>query len=687
MTFLSAWFVTGFALGALAGTLVTDLTREEVIQSEKFKHTFRFWQWSRQQSLVFTTLLWVFLLAVTIILDDGFWKNLLGGTIVGAVAAPWIWLHFVRNFGAHQGPDQAGRDKLITARAHQIWLEQSQPVDRASEHYAAAEKEFEEIEQRMVETSAKSAEQELARYRLVSILLGAAFLITMLQPVLHDWLGRTQQFQAFGVSLTLISQRPDQGRGTPVVSYASGAGANVGGDRLSDAMTDAYRIGAASLDEPIAIPDLIGPDLQKFGNLSVIDRDRVFIAWLTYELPEVGSRMQIQNSDKLTLGGYIKQAEDLVQGKYHPARIVDASLDTAFAAGSSIVSNCLKDYADTVHDPQLFAVEVGRFLRSLVQEVQSGPSSAQIGSPLDYPAYLGSSSELPKDGVGCDFDTIRQLRVTDVPYRIDTEARFKVSPYPSLIAANYLAAIGAVDTGVLLIENWIKDFNQGHRHFAPEYEPQLGWYLLRAKLSAVNLPYQFGGLTVPHRQLVSWQSDESAQFGRLLRVEGADGWKRLCDKILPSTMHNNIGRWLAFIYATDRFYLFETLMPEDFDPHNPAVQKSLTDLLREAEAIRDNHACIESVPSYSNAQEQYTSYFNMYTAYLRLFLLADEHNAAQRRSLTEAIGHELGAADHFGRSRNTRSLIASSDIWERHRVRLKLLEAQLENEAQRDSQP
>jgi Protein of unknown function (DUF2934) len=699
VTLFSAWFAIGFALGAIAGTLATDLTRQEILQNEKFNYTLRFWQWSRQQSLAFVALLWTTLLFAAIIsalwlgprtwwqnlLPDDWWKDLLIGTIVGAVAAPWIWLHFVRHFGDGGNPELAGRDELITARAHQFWLEQGQPTGRADEHYATAKKELEAVEQRAVETSAKSAEQQLARYQLVSILFGAVLFVVMLLPFLHDWLGRTQQFQAFGVSLTLIAQRTDQGQG-PVVGYNSGTDTNPGADRLLAATSDAYQIGAASLTKPFARMDAIGPDLKNFGNLSMIDRDRAFIAWLTYELPGDGpAAARLQVLAKATLGAYVEQAENLLKNTYHPAKWTDPSMDIAFAAGSTIISSCLHDYAAELHDPQLFTVDVGRFLRSFVYEVRAGPSSVQMGTPFDYSAYLGSSSELPNEGVGCEFDSIRRLKV-DIPYQPHFSERFKVSPYPSLIAADFLAAIGAIDTGVLFIEDWIKDFKGRHDDFVPESEPQLGWYLLRAKLSAINLPYQFGGLTVPHRQLVSWQTDESAQFGSLLQVEGADGWKRLCSKLLRPTLHNNIGQWLALNYAMDRFYLFENLTPEDFDPRDPVTQRSLTGYLREAEAIRDNHACIERIPSYFAHRSEYTSYFNLYTAQLRLALLAGERNVTRRKSLIETIGQELEEADHFGAGKNTHTLLAPNDIWERHRVRLKLLRAQLENETRRDGQ-
>jgi hypothetical protein len=253
-----------------------------------------------------------------------------------------------------------------------------------------------------------------------------------------------------------------------------------------------------------------------------------------------------------------------------------------------------------------------------------------------------------------------------------------------------LAGIGSVETGVRLLEDWIKHFNKTHDKFVPDYEPQLAWYLLRAKAGAVSLPYFFGGLTVHHRELVSWQADESNQLARMMRVGDGDGWKRLCDKLLSPTLHNNIGQGLAFYYATERFYLFENLEPRDFlSTSNDLGLSSLTDYLREAEAIRDDQACMERAPTYSKAKNEYESYFYLYTAQLRLILLAIESspgsnpNPDRRKSLIEAIEQDLDKANQFGQAAKPSTLLGD-DTWERHRGRLELLRTQLED-AKRDS--
>src|SRR5437588_4682031 len=90
-------------------------------------------------SFVLAGSLWATLLVSTIIATlwpgtNEWWKNLLVGSIVGAAAAPWVWLHFVRNFGVGGKQELAAEEALIKARAHQIWLDRGQPEGDADEH-------------------------------------------------------------------------------------------------------------------------------------------------------------------------------------------------------------------------------------------------------------------------------------------------------------------------------------------------------------------------------------------------------------------------------------------------------------------------------------------------------------------------------------------------------------------------
>ncbi len=70
-----------------------------------------------------------------------------------------------------------------------------------------------------------------------------------------------------------------------------------------------------------------------------------------------------------------------------------------------------------------------------------------------------------------------------------------------------------------------------------------------------------------YRALVRYQQQMTDKMAALLDVGSPDAWQRFCRRIAPRTLHSQLGRRLAFLYATERYYLFELLLPEDFaDP-------------------------------------------------------------------------------------------------------------------------
>jgi hypothetical protein len=222
-----------------------------------------------------------------------------------------VWHHFVRNFGADAKLAKDEKDTRIKAGAEEIWRNEGrQPEGPRDEHWRAAEKEVEDAEEQRIETL---AEQQLARYRLLSILLGIALLVVTLLPVLKEWLPRAQQFSAFGVSLTLLErQASNQDRGTPLIQIPTDA--ESGGDRLLDATNAAYLIGAANREAPRTSLQTIGATLDDFGDLSVIDTDRVFISWVVFEEPGRGDDLRrIENAMNPSLIKYVEEAEDLLR--------------------------------------------------------------------------------------------------------------------------------------------------------------------------------------------------------------------------------------------------------------------------------------------------------------------------------------------------------------------------------------
>lgn len=149
---------------------------------------------------------------------------------------------------------------------------------------------------------------------------------------------------------------------------------------------------------------------------------------------------------------------------------------------------------------------------------------------------------------------------------------------------------------------------------------------------------------------MAWEDNENNILGVLLRLGDASEWKRFCTTTPPRTLHDVIGHRLAFLYATERFYLFEHLTPQDFDPEEKESLglQSLTDYLSEAKAIRDGHACFETIPDYRKDRTNFNRYFELYTTQLHLIQLAHEKDVERRKSLVDVIGQELSEEHRFG---------------------------------------
>jgi hypothetical protein len=143
---------------------------------------------------------------------------------------------------------------------------------------------------------------------------------------------------------------------------------------------------------------------------------------------------------------YVEEAEDLLRNSRDPERWVDPELDRKFVDYLTPISNCLYAKAKEILDPHFFTIEFGHFLDRIVHDVYAEKVTHQFDGQPDCNFELPTSAKLDE--------------LYNYPANDESSAYkgFEVSPYPSLVTANYLAAIGAVDTGVLMIEKWIKNF-------------------------------------------------------------------------------------------------------------------------------------------------------------------------------------------------------------------------------------
>src|SRR4051812_18351071 len=107
--------VVGLVFGALIGVLVTDSprtlmrrTRSRTAGGEQTKLSLVFgWPWK-----LYVIIGLVIILAVIIYLTPHS-RFIVLGSVVGFIAAPWVWLHFARDFLTASERGNDGADKLL----------------------------------------------------------------------------------------------------------------------------------------------------------------------------------------------------------------------------------------------------------------------------------------------------------------------------------------------------------------------------------------------------------------------------------------------------------------------------------------------------------------------------------------------------------------------------------------------
>jgi hypothetical protein len=183
----------GLALGAAIGVLATDATWPVLrVEAERAFSRERFARWrSARDRWLPSRLVWAasrllrlevlvlhlgVLVVVTVLLALTYSQaalDLLFGALVGVVAAPWIWLHFSRD----PDPDAASRN--------------------------------------------------LERYRFLTIALAAVLVLYGARDLVRDWMRRTTQVGAWGLSLTLATRGGEERE--RIFSLGGGDGASNGG--------------------------------------------------------------------------------------------------------------------------------------------------------------------------------------------------------------------------------------------------------------------------------------------------------------------------------------------------------------------------------------------------------------------------------------------------------------------------
>lgn len=660
------WMLAGLVLGGIGGAAATGLEPRKLTVD---------WQSStgEQKVVLGVMLVWVLVLMLHLLSSAVGWEwviagasvEFLKGSIIGTLAAPWLWMHFSRYFDSGSTESIEGRIRAIQSRAYELWLSQGQPIGQAAQHWQQAEAEIDTIRHDALAGVDESASRLLDRYKYTSILLGVSLALAVFAPIISEWLTRAKQVGAFGVSLTLLD-RPTGERSPivlPTVIPESGV-------RLEDGANAALRILGKTDREEFAG---ITPDLTNFDELSLIDRDRAIVAWLHFRMsrlagpPDSGPARKQQ-----TLYEFVRELEDEIRSGIG-SKFDRRRFDPRYVKILRPVASCLTERAAAIRDPHVFVGSLGRLLGAELTRLQGQHLEPLSAEELPSPD-CSASADLLKEGTKAyqfEWTWPDELHADLLPSLADT-------PYPALISAYYMAAVGGADAGVSLIESWIKE--QAKSEVTEGGDLQTRWYAIRAMMNATQIPYNFGGVALSHRQLIRWQERTTDQFAGLLGLDDPDDLKKLCDRVSTSSIADRIGRIVAALYAGERQYLFELLTPLDFAEKPGVLHRSASRYIEEVKIMRDRPGCfarLQAKDPYYRSRWQGNLYLD--TAQLRLALLGNS-TLAQRTQMLQVINSELIEArlglGSGSRDQPVLSLLQPGDEWELSRSRLRVVEAE-----------
>lgn len=599
-------------------------------------------------------LIWVIFLTPS--WDNQSYLRYIIGSVVGTAAAPWIWLHFSRSFGTEKSD---------------------------------------------AETEAES--NQLKRYQFVTFMLGAAILIAIVQPYLATWLPRANKIEGFGVAFNFSAPRNERGQSILQVGQPSTGSASTSAGRLASATSRAHLVSTGHEKQKPGGPRKFLKDvddtLEGFSDLSVMDRDRVYIAYFLHERFSTG-----QGTFK-NLADYVQKAKEAqVREQYRTSDQIRSNLkpDQEFLDSLADLSECISLYAENLRDFRLFLVDSNDLLRTLLVNVASqwAERSKASKSDSDRPA-TDAISDLSKVAGKLAQQVVDALRNADIPSkvcgdempkalqnkRVDTREIGK-TPYPAYLIAHYMAAIDSVESGMLVMRDWLSYQSRKNGSFDVN-DPEQSWYTIRAMLTSSQLPYRFGSSFPPHQALVRFHQETTDRIGAMLKVHDALTWRALCRRLDNRGLHSQIGKYLAFTYADERNYLFELLRPEDYGLPPPgesaliSTEVSPESHLEEAEAILQASDCFSGVPRFDR---RLIGQYRLNAAQLR-YAIRMSKEGDEKSALTKQIRADLERAKQLETKQeqgDVLDLLRQSDEFEPHRARLARFRRALDNEGDKD---
>ncbi|WP_041801944.1 hypothetical protein [Rhodopseudomonas palustris] len=664
---MSIWpLFFGFVLGVAIGTIATVNKATELHQQAKDWLPTVSWRRLRElaargpravlvalpemqqvQVLFILVSVWIAGLALILLFsppwDHTSSRDYILASLVGGATAPWILLHFDSRLQRAPEPD----DAQGTAGA-------SRPGRRSKQGPA---------------DPPPASRDDFSRYQFMTYVLGAVLLVVLLQPYLARWLPLTNKIEVLGMAFTFAPSRTDRVTAIDTTSTASGSTA-ISVSRFAQATTLNSRLSNGLINittnEPFTLADV--SDMKGFTALSMMDRDKVYIAYFIHARNAEHGNLEFRRTFA-NLQAYVDAAGVSI---YAP--------DANFIAKLKDLSRCISDYVQETGDFRLFFLDTKIFLQELTSKVArrwGSPPDAGQQELLDVgnlPSNLAKFAHPRPQSTACkDVDNVVGLL-----RRVDLDGVGR-TPYPAYLIAHYMAAVDSVDSGALILRDWIKY----HRLIANDGDSQLErianeWYNVRALIALGLMPSRFGSVAPTHLALVQFQKTETDRMAALLGVGTAQTWRAFCKKLDQfDGFHKLVGKYLALTYADERNYLFELLRPADFGLPPPgqaeliSAEYSPRTYLEEAEAIQQMPECFASAAEPERLPRM-LGLFALNAAQLRysVRLIA---RGPEAEALTQEILADLERAKQLGKPRRSVSdpdLLDPPDEFDSARLRL-----------------
>jgi hypothetical protein len=684
--------LVGFLLGALLGALVTSARTDELAHDAAYVFAwFRVKQlWNRNKDttlprscitqiiwassrmmrlewIIVLGIVWLCLPALWFVAAGSHWLVLAGshflpvnmewllftvdteslrncfiGSLVGFLAAPWVWLHFSRDFT----PDDVAPPTLSPAPAA--------PTGGGSNAYSYLYQfpAYTQSAQSATATPAANAgsDEHTNRYRFLTYLVAIALLGAVFFPRIGDLLTRANKVDILGVSVSV----PDQGAARSQSQIINLGTVSSGTSARSELTKNALLAGRVGNGLPIKN---ILSDLARFEELSEWSRDLAYIAYFVRAANARAGQAPKDSYSDLT--EYINGTE-----RIQPATKQDAD----FIRRTAPTLGCLDNYASRVGDFHFYFLDTSQYLKALSLPLVHGPVSEPLrgNPPVDLVELVTLERKL--------VDAIRPFIVepaiekmykegplpcrdplewedTDPPEPL--RAPDNATPYPALVAAYSLAAVDSPEAGMVYLSDWVAYME---RKIGGGWDNSFArrWYLVRTKIDlGILATTSFRHLMQPNH-LISFERRLTDDFASILGVGSVDSWKKLCKEVKKGGLHGRLGGRLAFSYASARNYLFELQTPAVFQSWRRDRDRSLTGYLQndldEAAIIAKSENCFEGAAIFEAYRWQWIGQFELNVVQMRLARLAVLPDSEVKAELGRITLMLDVAADHLGPS-------------------------------------